>query len=168
MQYPAQPPGSEALRPSSPPGANPYGSFVSAPQPAYQDAAPSRSVPPAYGETYGNGQQPDGSWRPAANVGYLPANGYSTGSHNGNGHNGNGPGYPARDQHDVQGGYGAFDYQNLSYQDVDYQQAQPAADGYAQRPERAGQFDERSYGVPDLAYGQDGYQSYPGYGSRGR
>jgi hypothetical protein len=130
--------------------ANPYGSYVSTPQPTY-------------------GQQADGAWYGASATGYLPADGYSPGrhnsngnGHNGNGHNGNGHnGYPARDQHDGLGGYGTFDYQNLTYQDADYQQAQA---GYAQPNQPSGSFDERGYGMPDLAYGQDEYQGHSGYG----
>jgi hypothetical protein len=126
--------------------ANPYGSYVSTPQPPY-------------------GQPADGAWYGAAATGYLPADGYSPGRHNGNGHDGNGHnGSPARDQHDGQGGYGTFDYQNLTYQDADYQQAQSMA-GYGQPNQPSGQFDERGYGMPDLAYGQDGYQGHSGYGT---
>jgi hypothetical protein len=172
--YPVQSRGSQPQpqpqpqTPSSSPVANPYGSYVSTPQPTY-------------------GQHADGVPYGAAATGYLPADGYSRGRHNangnghngnghdgnghdGNGHNGNGHngnGYPARDQHDGQGGYGAFDYQSLTYQDVDYQQAQSMA-GYAQQNQHSGQFDERGYGTPDLAYGQDGYQGYSGYGPGGR
>lgn len=98
-----------------------------------------------------------------AATGYLPANGY-----NGNGHNGNGQAYPTREPHDGQGGYGSFDYQNLGYPDVDYQHGQPVANGYPQQNSDAGQLNERGYGEPDLAYGQDGYQGYTGYGPGGR
>jgi len=111
----------------------------------------------------------------------LPANGYGMGGQNGNGHNGNGhngnghngnghngDGHPARDQHSVLDGYGTTDYQNLAYQGVDYQQTPSATGGYAPQNHNAGQFDERGYGVPDLAYGPDGYRGYPGYGPGSR
>jgi hypothetical protein len=108
----------------------------------------------------------------------LSANGYGMGGqngdghnssgHNSNGHNGNGHGYPARDQHDVLDGYGTADYQNLAYQGVDYQQTPSATGGYAPQNQNAGQFDEHGYGVPDLAYGPDGYRGYPGYGPGSR
>jgi hypothetical protein len=151
-------------QPSSP-VANPYGSYVSAPQPAFQQSAPARPEASAHGG-YGSGQQPDGSWYGGAATGYLPTNGYTAVGHNGNGSNGNG--HAARDQHDAQGGYGAFDYQNLSYQDADYQHVQPVPGGYPQQNPHAGQFDEHGYGAPDLTYGQDGYHGYPGYGPGSR
>jgi hypothetical protein len=123
---------------------------------------------PAYSGTHGNGEQPDGSRYSGGATGYLPTNGFGAGGHNGNGNgNGNAHAYPARDPRDAQGSYGAFDYQNLSYPDVDYQQV-PEADGYRQLSPHAGQFNERGYGEPDVAYGQDGYQGYPGYGPGGR
>jgi hypothetical protein len=155
-QYPVPPRGSQPQAPSSSPVANPYGSYVSTPQPTYQNGAPD-------GSWYGGG----------AATGYLPADGYTAdghngNGHNGNGHNGNGHGYPARDQHDAPGGYGAVDYQNLNYQDAAYQQGQPVTGGYPQPNQHAGQFSEPGYGEPDLAYGQDGYQGYPGYGPAGR
>jgi hypothetical protein len=160
-QYPVQPRGSQPQAPSSSPVANPYGSYV---------GAPSRPEVPAYSGAHGNGEQADASWYSGGATGYLPANGFGAGDHNGynsNGHNGNGHAYPARDPRDSQGSYGAFDYQNLSYADVDYQQV-PEADGYPQLNPHPGQFNERGYGEPDLAYGQDGYQGYPGYGPGGR
>jgi len=147
-------------QPQQTPAANPYGSYVSASQPAYQDVAPSLPEAPAYGGSYGNGVQPDGSWYGGANPGYPPTNG--------NGHNGNGQGYPARGQHQLQSSYGAIDYQTPPYQDQEYGSAPSAAGGNAAQHPPAGQFDERGYGVPDLAYGQDGYQAYPGYGPRSR
>jgi hypothetical protein len=126
---------------------------VSAPQPAYQNGGPSRPEVPPPTAPYASGDQPDGS-RYGAAAGYLPANGY----------NGNGNAYPGRDHLDGQSGYGAYDHQNLSYQDVDYQPVQPMAGGYPQ----SGQYNERGYGEPDVAYVQDGYQGYPGYGPGGR
>jgi hypothetical protein len=148
-----QPRGAQPQAPTSSPVANPYGSYV---------GAPSRPEVPAYSGAYGNGEQPDGSWYSGAATGYLPTNGFSAGGQNGNGH-----AYAARDQHDAQGNYGPFDYQNLSYSDVDYQQV-PDASGYPQLDPHAGQFNDRGYGQPDPAYGQEGYQGHPGYGSGGR
>jgi hypothetical protein len=174
-QYPLQPPVGQrpvAQPPVGPPSvaqpqtpmaqpvANPYGSYVSASQPSYQDVAASRRDVPAYGGGYANGQHADAAGYSGAATGYLPANGHLPT----NGHNGNG--YAARD-HDVADGYGAVDYQNLTYQDVDYQPAPPVTDGYAPQNQHAGQYD-RGYGAPDLAYGQDGYQGYPGYGPGSR
>jgi hypothetical protein len=160
-QYPVQSGGGQ---PQMPAVANPYGSYVSASQPTYQEAAQPRQELPGYGASYGNGQQPDGTWYSGPVTGYLPNHGYGTADHNGNGNGHNGNGY--RDQHDVQGGYGG--HQDARYQGADYQPAQSMAGGYGQQNQAAGQFDERGYGVPDLAYGQDGYQGYPGYGPGSR
>jgi hypothetical protein len=149
--------------------ANPYGSYVSASQPAYQDVAASHQDVPTYGGGYLSGQRADGSWYGSAASGYLPTPGYAAGDHAGNGNGGNG--YDARDQHHAPpagNGYGAVDYQNLTYQGVDYQPAPAVPGSYAPQNQQAGQYDQLGYGVPDLAYGQDGYQGYPGYGAGGR
>jgi len=140
--------------------ANPYGSYVSAVQPTYQEQAQPRQELPGYGAGYGNGHQPDGTLYSGPVTGYLPNHGYGAG--NGNGYSGD----AYRDQHDVQGGYGG--YEDAMHRGADYQPAQSMAGGYGQQNQAAGQFDERGYAVPDLAYGQDGYQGYTGYrpGSR--
>jgi hypothetical protein len=187
-QYPVQQAQPQAVLPQAvqpqqaappmPPAANPYGSYVSAPQPGYQDVAPARHDVPAYGG-HANGQQPDAAWNGGPASGYLPAdynghgnaqpgggyggNGHNGNGHNGNGHNGNGhgyngTGYVTRDQ------YGPIDYENLTYQD-DYQSAPPAPGGYPPSNQYASQLDERGYGTPEVAYGQDVHQPYPGYGS---
>jgi hypothetical protein len=155
-------------QPQPSPAANPYGSYVSAPQPTYQDAAPPRTELPGYGAGYGNGQQHDGTWHSGPVTGYLPNHGYGASDHNGNGNNGNGNGNGYLAQHGGQGGYGAAAYPASTYQADDYQPAQSMAGGHGQQNQAFGQFDERGYGVPDQAYGQDGYQGYPGYGSGGR
>jgi hypothetical protein len=165
-QYPVQAHGEQ---PQPPPVANPYGSYVSASQPTYQEVPQSRPAPPGYGAGIGNGQQPDGTWYSGPVTGYLPSHGYGAGGHNGNGNgngsNGsNGHGY----QQDAQGGYGAGGYQDSTYQGAEYQPAPSMASGYAQQNQGVGQFDERGYGVPDLPYDQDGYQAYPGYGPGSR
>jgi len=159
-----------------PPVANPYGSYVSAPQPAYQDAAAARQDVPSYGGGYSNGQQADGSWYGSDASGYVPTPGYTGGDqapngngYNGNGYNGNGYGYNGNDQNGALPGasdYGPVDYQNLTYQSADYQPAPPVPGGYGQQNHY--QYEQRGYGVPDLAYGQDGYQGYTGYGTGGR
>jgi len=164
--------------------ANPYGSYVSASPPAYQDVAASHQNVPTYGGGYISGQRADGSWYGSAASGYLPTPGYAAGDHAGNGHAGNGHagnghagnghsgnGYDVRDQRHAPSagnGYGAVDYQNLTYEGVDYQPAPGVPGGYAPQNQQAGQYDQLGYGVPDLAYGQDGYQGYPGYGAGGR
>jgi hypothetical protein len=170
-QYPVQAHTAQPQIPPPAPVANPYGSYVSASQPVYRDAAQSRPDVLPYGAGYGNGQQPEPAWYSGPATGYLPTNGYGTGEHpasghNGNGHNGNG--YAARAQHDIPGGYGPVDYQNLNDQSADYQPAPSMTGGYAPQNQRPGQFDERGYAAPDPAYGQDGYQGYSGYGPGGR
>jgi hypothetical protein len=169
-QMPVSPPPTRQL----PPVANPYGSYVSAPQPGYQGGAAAHQDVPSYGGGYG--QPADGSWHGAAASGYLPAAGYPTGSYvtNGNGHNGNGHNgnrYAGGDQQAaVSGGngYNGIDYQNLTYQGNDYPPGPPIPGGYAPQDQHAGQHDQRGYGAPDLVSGQDGYQGYPGYGPGGR
>jgi hypothetical protein len=178
--------------PQAPPVANPYGSYVSAPQPpqpAYQDVAASHPDAASYGGGYTNGQQADGSWYGGAANGYLPSPGYAEGDPAVSGYTGGDPavsgytggdpavsGYPANGYNGAVAaghGYGAVDYQDVSYQDVSYQgagyqAAPPAPNGYGPQGHFAGQFDQRGYSASDPAYGQDGYQGYPGYGASGR
>jgi hypothetical protein len=144
------------------PVANPYGSYVSAPQPTYQDVAPSHLEAGSYGSGYATGQQDDGNWYGGPTTGYLPA-GYANGdyangdqaSYNGNGHSGSNG-----------NGYAGSEYPNASYEG---HQASPVApNGYGPQGQYAPQYDQRGYGTPDLAYGPDGYQGYPGYGTGGR
>jgi len=166
-QHPVSPPVGPPQISAPQPVANPYGSYVSASRPAYQDMAVSRGDLPAYGG-YGNGQQPDAAWYGDAATGYLPGDGYAG---NGNGHNGNGhngSGYAVPDQHDGQGGYGAADYQDFPYQRADYPPAPSVNNGYANQHQQAGQFDDRGYGAPDPAYGPEGYEGYRGYGPGSR
>ncbi len=158
-QYPpaAQAPSQPIMQPPAP-VANPYGSYVSAPQPPYQDVAAAHPDPASYGNGYTGGWQADGTWYAGAAsgdaghgdaaTGYLPA-----------------PAYNGTDQ--VGNGYAPVDYNTVSYQGAAYQ-AGPAATGpagnYVPQGNFAGQYDQRSYGSPDLGYGQDGYQAHPGYG----
>ena len=183
-QYPAAaPPRTQPVMQSPPaPVANPYGSYVSAPQPVYQDVAP---VPPdvaGYGNGYHGNWQADGTWyagapgngvpnhgpasHGAGNVdaasGYLPAPEYNGIDHGGNGY--------------APVGYDGVDYHGVPYQGAGYQGAayQPgpgpagAPGSYAPQGNFAGQYDQRGYGPADVAYGQDGYQAHPGYGPGGR
>jgi hypothetical protein len=158
--------------PQSSPVANPYGSYVSAPQPVYQDVAAAHQDVPSYGGGYG--QEADAGWHGSAASGYLPASGYSSGEYLANGHSGNGRngnGYTGGDQPGALpggNGYGPVDYQSLPYPGLDYQPAPPVPGGYAPQNQHPVQYDERGYGAPDLAYGQDGYQGYPGYRAGGR
>jgi hypothetical protein len=165
-QYPAAPQGhSQPMMQSPAPVANPYGSYVSAPQPTYQDVAAAQPDAVAYGNGYSGSWQADGSWYAGAGhgaasngagngdaaTGYLPAPAYNGTDHLGNG-------YPPAD-------YGVT-YQGAAYQ------AGPAATGapgsYAPLGNFGPQYDQRGYGSPDLPYGPDGYQAHPGYGPGGR
>ena len=156
--YPIQP-GATAARhvpaQSAAPAANPYGSYVSAPQPSYPEPASAPRDAAAYGTGYAAGQQavaaanwyggsPDGG---QATNGYLPAPGGGNGAGN---------------------GYSPADY-GVGYQTPGYQGGQPAlpAGGYGQ-PGHPGPYDQRGYQRPDAAYGQDGYEAYPGYGGAAR
>jgi hypothetical protein len=138
---------------SAAPAANPYGSFVSAPQPSYPEPASSHLDAAAYGTGYAAGQQAvaAANWYGGSTDGgdgYLPAPG-----------NGNGAG----------NGHASADY-GLGYQTSAYQGGgQPAlpAGGYGQ-PGHPGPYDQRGYHRPDAAYGQDGYEAYPGYGGAAR
>ncbi len=148
--------------------ANPYGSYVSAPQPAYQDLAPApgRAV---LRRRLRRGQQADGSWYGGAANGYLPAAGYPGGDHPAaitaaNGHAANGHGYDAS-------GYLPGRLPERLRSSVTARATRPARQRRPVTDRRAsspGQYDQRGYGTPDLAYGQDGYQGYPGYGAGGR
>lgn len=163
-QYPPAAQGhSQPIMQSPAPVANPYGSYVSAPQPAYQDVAAAQPDAAAYGHGYSGNWQADGSWCAGAGSngsgtgngdaasGYLPAPAYNGSDHAGN-------------------GYPPVDYNSVTYQGAAYQ-AGPATAGapgsYVPQGNIGGQYDQRGYGSPDLAYGQDGYQAHPGYGPGG-
>lgn len=138
--YSTQP--SQALPPvpaahPSAPVANPYGSYVSAPQPGYGDVAASPLDAGSYGGDYPAGQLADGSW-------YGPGGASASGN-----------------------GYAA-DYQSVSYPSSAYQGGQAGPGGHGPQGHVAGQYEQRAYGTPDVAYGQDGYQGYPGYGAGNR
>ena len=156
-----------AIPPASAPAANPYGSFVSPQEPGYpQIPAASHLVDaPGYRSGYAAGQQavaaggwynslaPDAS-HPAN--GYLPAppSGTYGSATNGSATNGSG-------RH----GYPPIDYSNLTYSDSVYPDLPPAVHqqavaGYG----HAGPREQRGHPA-DAAYGQDGYQGYPGYGN---
>ena len=148
--YPAQPAATAASHvpaQSAAPAANPYGSYVSAPQPSYPEPASAHLDAAAYGTGYAAGQQAVaaanwyGSTDASQATGYLP-----------------GPGNGAAN------GHSPTDY-GVSYQPPVYQGGQPAlpAGGYGQ-PGHVGPYDQRGYHVPDTTYGQDGYEAYPGYG----
>jgi hypothetical protein len=168
----AQAPIAPSQIPQSAPVANPYGSYVSAPQPTYQDTAAAHQDAALYNRGYANGQQSTsgqhstgGSWYGEAASGYLTpgyngnGNGHA-GSPSGNGHASNGNGHPSN-------GSSGTDYQHLSYQNAEHQVGS-AAPGYASPGPFADHHDQRGYGTPDLGYSQDGYQGYPGYGAAGR
>jgi hypothetical protein len=165
--YPVQPAATAAGHApahAATPAANPYGSYVSPPQPGYPAPASAHLDPAAYGSGYAAGQQAvaaanwyggstDGS---QAIDGYLPAPRHDNGSGNGYSPADYGSGY----QPPYQGGQPALPAGGY---------AQPAlpAGGYAQ-PAHPGQYDQRGYSGPDSGYGQDGYEAYPGYGSAAR
>jgi hypothetical protein len=150
--YPVQPAAASAAGSSysSGPVANPYGSYVNAPQPGGYSGAGSPSQPAtphldpaAYGSGYAAGQQavagvnwyastPDAS---QAAVGYLPAPGTGNG----------------------------VSYESPTYHGSHSAPAPGQGPGYP-----PGQYDQRGYGAPELTYGQDGYQGYTGYGGSGR
>jgi hypothetical protein len=161
-QFSQYPPTSQAhsqpiMQPPAP-VANPYGSYVSTPQPAYQDVAAAQPDTSAYGG-YAGMQQADGTWyggaangTPASGdvaSGYLPS-----------------PSYDETDQ--AGNGYAEVDYRGISYQGAAYQAGPSAPGGYGPQGNLGGQYDQSNYGSPELAYGQEGYQGYPGYGPAGR
>ena len=156
------------VAPASPPVANPYGSYVSAPQPVYQDLGQSHPDAASYGSSYPSSQQADGNWHAGAATGYLPpgytGGDYASGDHGGNGYsNGHAAnGYAANDGAGGNG-YAAVDYPNVGYQG--YQPSPVAPGGYGPQGQYAAQYDQAGYSAPDVAYGQDGYQGYPGYGT---
>jgi hypothetical protein len=148
-----------------PPVANPYGSYVSAPLPAYQDLGQTQPEAASYGSGYPSTQQADGSWYPAAATGYLPS-GYTDGDYTSNEYNraDGGNGYADNGGNPAVGhGYAAVDYPNAGYQG--YQPSPVAPGAYGPQGQYAPQYDQRGYSAPDAAYGQDGYQGYPGYGT---
>jgi hypothetical protein len=159
-QYPAAPPQghSQPIMQAPAPVANPYGSYVSAPQAAYQDVAAVQPDAAAYGNGYSGSWQADGSWYAGAGngdaaTGYLPAPAYNGTDHGGNG-------YPPVE-------YGVT-YQGAAYQAPPAPPAPPAGPAGAGAPGGyAPQYDQRGYGSPDLPYGPDGYQAHPGYGPGG-
>ena len=148
------------------------------PQAGYTDAATGHLDGSAYGHGYaapGQPAVPDPGW-------------YSSDTSNGNGTSYYDPGYAAAANSDPDytgNSYTGADYYG-SYGDSAYQggyPAPPAANGYPTgaiqggHPDPAsyqanGQFaghhDQRAIGAPDLAYGHDGQQGYPGYGGDGR
>jgi hypothetical protein len=155
--YPVQPAAPAAGHvPAQPaaPAANPYGSYVSPAQPSYPEPASAPLDAASYGTGYAAGQQAaaaanwyGGSPETGQAIdGYLPAPGS----------NGAGNGYSQAD-------YGA------GYQNPAYPGGQPALPpgGYGQ-PGHPGPYDQRGYHRPDAAYGQDGYEAYPGYGGAAR
>jgi hypothetical protein len=160
--------------------ANPYGSYVNTPQPGYQEAGTSHLDAAAYGSGYAAGQQavaganwyssaPGGS---QAVSGYLPAPATGNGmSANGHGNGAAGPSAPAYDPagHGAasHNGHSGTDY-GVSYQPPVHQGGQPAPAGGYGPGYPAGPYDQRGYGQPELGYGPDGYQGYPGYGGSGR
>lgn len=154
------------ISPASAPAANPYGSFVSAQEPGYPQAAASPLDGAGYRSGYAAGQQAvaAGDWYSnlapeagqAAN-GYLPA---PVPGSNGSPTNGS-PTNGSRGRH----GYPPIDYSNLTYSDSGYPDLPPALQqqalaGYG----NAGSHEQRGYPA-DGTYGQDGYQGYPGYGN---
>jgi hypothetical protein len=150
--YPVQP-GATAARhvpaQSAPPAANPYGSYVSAPQPSYPEQSNAHLDAAAYGTGYAAGQQAVAAANWYGSTDANQANGYLPGTGNGAGN-----------------GHAPADYGN-GY--PGYQGGQPAlpAGGYGQ-PGHPGPYDQRGYHRPDAAYGQDGYEAYPGYGGAAR
>jgi hypothetical protein len=155
--------------PASPTVANPYGSYVSAPQPVYQDLGQSHPDAASYGPGYPSTQQADGSWYAGAATGYLPP-GYASSEYPSGDRNGNGNGYADNGSNSAGGhGYAAVDYPNDGYQGYQPSPVAPVAPvapgGYGPQGQYAPQYDQRGYSAPDVAYGQDGYQGYPGYGT---
>jgi hypothetical protein len=183
--YPVQPPAAQPPAAQAPPPvANPYGSYVSAPVPAYQE--PSAQLGNGGYDGYGPGQQGSGvnGYGNPTN-GYLPASGpgsngssynghtgYNGTGYNGTGYNGtgyNGTGYNGSSYNGYSdNGYGdngyPADYQPAVYPAPTYPAGQAPQPAYGQQGHVNGQYDPRVYGPPDLGYGQDGYQGYPGYG----
>ena len=167
------PPAPAPVPPSSAPVANPYGSYVSAPQPTYQEVAASPLDAPS--GNYPAGQVPGNGWYSGMNgpvnggpadpalgqaAGYLPAPGYNGHAQDNSGRSQDNGG---RGQAN---GNSAADHQG--YQGAAYYNGQAGPGGYGPQGHVAGPYDQRGYGAPDLTYGQDGYPGYPGYGTGGR
>jgi hypothetical protein len=158
-------PAAAAARPApgshhSAPAANPYGSYVSTPQPAYSEPTAARRDSAAYGSGYAAGQQAAAAanWYASATdqgqaTGYLAAPGHENGALGAGG----GSGYSVPGQN----GYLPADYGN-GYQAQVYPGGQhsPAA-GYGQP---GAPYDQRGYPGPEAGYGQDAYEGYSGYG----
>jgi hypothetical protein len=191
--YPAQPAAQAAEQQSlTAPAANPYGSYVSQPQPAYSEAArpqagypppeppqtPAPSLAAAAYSGYPAGQQASSvGWyaSPAVAAGGPQAAAAPLGQPNdgylpaagigGTGLNGGSHvlnGSPAR-------GYAGIDYSSIRYDDPVYPEAQGALPGYGSAGRPTAQYDQQGYGTPDPSSGQDGYGAYPGgYGTGGR
>jgi hypothetical protein len=164
------------------PAANPYGSYVSQPQPTYSETArpkadyPSAGYPEAptpslaavpYGGYSAGRQAAPADWNgaPAIAPGGLqaaaqplspPADGYLPAA----GLSRNGLGGRS---HTLNG----IDYSSIRYDDPVYPDAQGARPGYG-TPGYDPQYDQQGYRVPDVASGQDEYPAYPGYGNGGR
>jgi hypothetical protein len=148
--YPVQPAAAPAAGSAYPSGpvANPYGSFVNAPRPGYSDAGTPPLDAAAYGSGYAAGRQAVAgtNWYASTPDGGQAVNGYlpSPGSPNGT------------------------SYETPLYQGGSSAQPGGYGPGGYGPGQIAGQHDQRGYGVPELTYGQDGYQGYPGYGNGGR
>jgi len=143
--YPVQPAAASAAGSaySTGPVANPYGSFVNAPQPGYSEAGTPPLDAAAYGSGYAAGRQAVAgvNWYANTPDGGLAANGYLPSPVSGNG---------------------------TSYETPLYQGGHSAQAGGDGPGHLAGQYDQRGYGATEPSYGQDGYQGYPGYGGSGR
>ncbi|HEY7325892.1 MAG TPA: hypothetical protein VH520_13805 [Streptosporangiaceae bacterium] len=169
--YPAQP-AAHAAEHQSPtaPAANPYGSYVSQPQPAYSEAAAAHSGYPA------SQQASSAGWYAAQAVatggqhaavqplgqpadGYLPSAGIGGTGMNGGSHAVNGS--AAR-------GYAGIDYSSIRYDDPVYPDTQGYPPGYGSAGRPTAQHDQQGYGTLDPSSGQDGYEAYRGYGTGGR
>jgi len=190
--YPAGTPAQAAAERQSPaaPAANPYGSYVSQPGPAYSETArpqPGRASagypePPApslaaaaYGGHSAGQQAGSASWytapamasgsQQAAAQPLGPANGYLPAA--GLGGNGRGGGSHALNG-SQNGGPAGIDYSSIRYDDPAYPDAAGALPGYRSAGQHAAPYDQQGYGSQDPAAGQDRYGGYPGYGTGGR
>jgi hypothetical protein len=136
--------------PSATPAANPYGSYVSPPQPGSTQPAGEQLDASSYGNGYAAGQQAAAAanWYGGSTDANQAVNGYLPAPRHGNGA---ADAYPPAD-------YGA------AYQTPAYESGQP---GYGQH-RYPGQYDQRGYNSADASYGQDGYEPGPGYGGAGR
>ena len=190
--YPAQPAAQAAEhQPPAAPAANPYGSYVSQPQPAYSETARSQpgyspaELPPAPAPSlaaaaysgYPSGQQAaSAGWYAAQSVATggpqaaaqplgQPADGYlpaaGIGGNGGNGGSHALNGAPTR-------GYAGIDYSSIRYDDPVYPDAQGALPGYGSPGRHTAQYDQQGHGSPDPSSSHDGYGAYPGYGTGGR